>query len=81
MALIKDELEKEDNRIKNLVLKIKTDCEKYLQNGNGANINSILDRANELKDCRVRYATLYYARNVEKVLETKLESLERKEEK
>lgn len=79
MGLIKDQLENESKIMTNLVLNIKRNCEQYLENGNGANLNYIIDRTEDLKISRARREAFYYANNVEKVLETKLE--ERKEEK
>lgn len=73
MGLIKDQLEKELQIMTNLVLNIKRNCDQYLENGNGANLTSIIDRADELKISRARHGAFYYANNVEKVLEQKLE--------
>lgn len=64
MTPIKGTLQLEQENINALVSLIKNACIRYEQDGNNANISTIIENSRELHTARVRYNAFSYASKV-----------------
>lgn len=71
MSEIKETLQIEQENINALVSLIKNACIRYEQDGNNANISTIIEKSQELHTTRIRYNAFYYASKVEGKEESK----------